>query len=399
MRAARVVRCLGAVLLAVALTAGTAWGPSQAEPGGRPGGVGARCSPYVFTDLGVLGGLDSRAHALGPTGVVAGLADTAPGSGSRAFHAFRWTPEHPGSPVGSMEDLGALGADERSSATGVDRRGIAVGVSLPNDGGSKAFVAGSAMHQLPGLGGSAEAAAVDDHGRVVGHATAGDGFGHAVMWLPRRSPSASWRAGRASYRVVDLGVPDGWVSSSADAVNDRGLVAGSLGDADYYGFAAVWTPDRPGGTHGTWTELGVLPGGDGSVARDVNRSGVVVGQSTSAVGDRAFVWDGRGAMRALPPLRGGTESFAFAVDDRGLVVGYADGADTDGDRAVVWWRGRAYDLNRVLPAWAREAGYVLMGAYDVNGRGQVVGVASVGGHAHGFLLTPRRGLGVRTCHW
>jgi hypothetical protein len=56
---------------------------------------------------------------------------------------------------------------------------------------------------------------------------------------------------------------------------------------------------------------------------------------------------------------------------------------------VKWQHRRPIDLNRYLPAWARQAGYLLVGAYDVNGSGQIVGVATIGGHAHGFLLTPR----------
>jgi probable HAF family extracellular repeat protein len=164
-------------------------------------------------------------------------------------------------------------------------------------------------------------------------------------------------------------------------------VAGSVGDADYYSHAALWTPHHSHGTTGTWTELGVLPGGDGSVARGINGQGTVVGQSTSALGDRGFVYDGR--LHSLPTLPGGTESFAYAVDPRGVVVGYADGAGTHGDRAVVWRHRQATDLNTYLPARACEAGYRLLGAYDINGRGQIVGVATIDGHAHGFLLTPR----------
>lgn len=382
MRPARTSTLLTALLTSATLLIPPASGdPAQAVPSAATGS--ARHDLFRFTDLGVLGGLDSRAYAVSSTGVVAGLGDTSPQSGSHAFHAFRWTPRRPGSPSGIIEDLGALGDEERSAARGVNARGVTVGVSLPTDGGSKAFVYDRSLRQLPGLGDSAEAAAIDDWGRVAGQARADDGYGHAVLWLPRQA-----RSTRTSYRILDLGVPEGRVSSTAVALNDHGVVVGSVGDVDYYAYAAVWTPDRPRATTGSWTEIGVLPGGDGSIARDVNRWGTIVGQSTSSEGDRGFVY--HGVMRELPTLPGGTESFAFAIDDHGLIVGYADGASTAGDHAVVWWHGRVLDLNELLPASARDAGYVLQGAYDINRHGQIVGVATIGGHAHGFLLTPRR---------
>jgi uncharacterized membrane protein len=178
------------------------------------------------------------------------------------------------------------------------------------------------------------------------------------------------------------------------AISRYGHVAGDVSDPDYYGFAALWTPRHRHGTTGTWRELGLLRGGSGSVARDVNRFGVVVGEGDSARGDRGWLFDTR--MRVLPTLPHGTASSAFAVNDHGLVVGWSNARRKAGDRAVVWRgpRHRVLDLNTCLPRWAKRAGIVLRGAYDVNDRGQVVGVAGVrtpdGEHAHAFLLTPRR---------
>lgn len=379
MRSTRLLTYLAAPLASVALLASIA--PS-APPAKAAVSTHASSTAYRFTDLGVLGGLDSRAYALSSTGVVAGLADTSPFSGPGGFHAFRWTPRHPGGAQGTIQDLGALGTGERSGAFGVNARGATVGLSLAAEGGSEAFVFKRSMRQLPSLGGSAEAAAVDNHGRIAGRARASDGYDHAVLWLPLHTSPSGQR-----YRLVDLGVPPGRVGSAAAALSARGQVAGSVSDADYYAYAAVWTPAHRHGVTGTWKELGVLPGGNGSDARDVNLRGTVVGQSTSAIGDRGFLYDGR--LHSLPTLPGGTESFAFAINDDGLVVGYADGATTNGDRAVLWRHRHPVDLNRSLPASARAAGYLLVGAYDINDRGQIVGVALTGGHAHGFLLTPR----------
>jgi uncharacterized membrane protein len=99
------------------------------------------CQGFVLTDLGVLGGEDSRAYAVSSNGFVAGLGDSSPGSGSRGFHAFRWTPRHPFASTGTLTDLGTLGTDDRSGAFGVNRSGLTVGVSLSSEGGSWASCA------------------------------------------------------------------------------------------------------------------------------------------------------------------------------------------------------------------------------------------------------------------
>ena len=70
--------------------------------------VAAQSDRYAFTDLGVLGGLDSHAWALNAGGQVTGHADTSPDSGTRGFHAFLWTPSTPNGTTGSMIAYAAL---------------------------------------------------------------------------------------------------------------------------------------------------------------------------------------------------------------------------------------------------------------------------------------------------
>lgn len=109
-----------------------------------------------------------------------------------------------------------------------------------------------------------------------------------------------------------------------------------------------------------WT-MHVLPtpaGVTGAWPTDVNDRGVIVGAASKEDGNsRAVVWR-HGRVRVLPD-GGAADSYAVAINNRGLIVGAADA------QPVMWWRGRM----RVLRHPARE----LSVPVDVNNRGVVVG--------------------------
>jgi uncharacterized membrane protein len=111
--------------------------------------------------------------------------------------------------------------------------------------------------------------------------------------------------------------PPGATDSWAYGLNDAGVVVGESG-----GRAVRWTGGRI-------ADLGVP---DLGRAVDVNRRGVVVGESFGPAGGRAFRWD-RGTVTELPPLPGDTHSFVTGVNDRGEVLGASSG---DRYRPVLW---------------------------------------------------------------
>jgi probable HAF family extracellular repeat protein len=83
------------------------------------------------------------------------------------------------------------------------------------------------------------------------------------------------------------------------------------------------------------TDLGTLPGGDFSVAHDINSRGQVVGFSETASGGfHAFLWED-GRMTDLGTLPGGFESVAHGINARGQVVGFSTTAS--GERHAVLW--------------------------------------------------------------
>lgn len=135
-----------------------------------------------------------------------------------------------------------------------------------------------------------------------------------VLLVPLASPAVA----ASEWRMVDLGAGD---SSIAFAVNGRGHVVGVNSQTQ----AFLWR-------HGRFIDLGI----DGvSSAQDVNDRDVVVGYRIVDGNDRAFLWRD-GAVVDIAPLPGGTRSYAYAVNDRGEVVGSSEAAD--GRMHAFHWR-------------------------------------------------------------
>ena len=108
-------------------------------------------------------------------------------------------------------------------------------------------------------------------------------------------------------------------------------------------------------------DLGTLPGGDFSAATAINNSGQIVGQASTATGERhAVLWSG-GAITDLGTL-GGSVSQALGINNAGVVVGFSETAAGPG-HAFLWSR-RMTDLGTLGGAGA--------GAVDINAGGQVL---------------------------
>ncbi len=71
-------------------------------------------------------------------------------------------------------------------------------------------------------------------------------------------------------------------------------------------------------------ELGFLPGGNSSRAKDVNDSGEVVGTATSASGEHAFIWTRQGGIADLNNPASAALGFVFieahAINARGQII-------------------------------------------------------------------------------
>lgn len=178
-----------------------------------------------------------------------------------------------------------------------------------------------------------------------------------------------------SYTLTDMGTlrPG---SARVHDINSQGQVVGASGHphgSDTHAF--LWT------AKGGMRDLGILPGGDYSVALAINDAGQVVGTSNSQNGMHGFLWTRANGLTQLPSLSGADSSSAYAINQLGQIAG------ASGSHAVVWNGSSIKDLGTLGGAWSE--------AHGINDSGQVVGVADTLTGPHAFVTdgTTMRDLG------
>ena len=332
---------------------------------------------YTVIDLGTLGGSFSLGSGINNEGQAVGGANV---TGDTATHAFLWN-------HGVMNDLRTLGgpnsfAEAASEGTGV--AGISDTANADPLGGDacgfgtnlicRAFLwRNGGMIDLGTLGGHNSAAfgsaAINSRDQVVGWAE--------LSTMDPNNPSFLqfhaflWEKGVMN----DLGTLGG-PNSNALGIDEIGRVVGvSLTDSSLV-HAFLWQ-------NGVMNDLGTL-GGTFSLAQEINHLGQVAGFSTLS-GDtnvHAFLWQ-EGLMTDLGSLDADPDSLAFAINNKGQVVGQS------GDRAFIWQRGVMTDLNTLIPA---GSDLFLVAPFEINSVGRIVGVAvqNSTGQSHAFLATPTK---------
>jgi probable HAF family extracellular repeat protein len=346
---------------------------------------------YTVVDLGTLGGgfgygstLNGKGHLAGQSVPAAGTATGTPAAGVRVQHCFL-------SHDGTMTDLGTLGGPS-SICSGINDADQVAGGADTADGNRHAFLwdAGT-MTDLGTLGGDDSwAVNVNNRGQVVGFSTTLPGQQleqpgtHAFLW--------------ENGKMTDLGTLGGDYSR-ANGINDAGQVVGAADTAEGAVHPFLWD-------HGMMIDLGLLPGFNGGRAIRINAKGQVAGFGQDPIGTptatskvpvrHAFLWE-NGKLTDLG-LLGGLSSLAFAVNNRGQVVGWADVAAPVGATPVasaagipatthgfIWENGTMTDLNGLIPT---DGGWVIDTVWNINDEGQIAGSGQISGETHAVLLTP-----------
>ena len=337
--------CCGAMLAAFCVFGHERFVSTQGLPAGA----------YFITDLGTLGGAESRAFGMNERGAdTVGSAQRADGTSHAAL--FSGT---------TVKDLGTLGGAS-SAAMDMNEAGDIVGRARTALNNEKAFLYTRAggMRTLRTLGGSNSVAyGITEAGDIVGSAqTTGNAATRAFIY----------RNGVMS----PLGEPFGFTDSAATAISEYGPIAGWASTKGNASSTRAFLFND-----GVMTNLGTL--GGVSVALGVN-AGEAVGYSVVASGARhAFLYRD-GSMSDLGTL-GGANSEAAAINDFSWIVGTSDVAG-GGMHAFLSRNGeKMVDLNSLLPA---GSGWVLEAATAINFSNEIVGFGRINGQRHAFRLTP-----------
>ncbi|MES2126858.1 MAG: HAF repeat-containing protein [Pseudomonadota bacterium] len=180
----------------------------------------------------------------------------------------------------------------------------------------------------------------------------------------------------AATRPLGIVAPGG-ESTIAYDINGAGQVAAVLEDEDGHQRGVLYEK-------GKITELGSL-GGMYSDARRINERGEIVGSARKADGSwSAFLFDRAGGMRVLGTL-GGPSSYGMALNQQGEAVGFAD--TTSGD-----WHAFFQHPGAAMKDLGTLGGKISYAA-GINQQGQVVGTASLATeYRHAFLYDPVLGM-------
>jgi probable HAF family extracellular repeat protein len=142
--------------------------------------------------------------------------------------------------------------------------------------------------------------------------------------------------------------------------------AGGINNLDEVIFNTVTTAGIPHAfrwKNGTVTDLGTVPGTDGSVAQAINSNGQIVGYSQTRDSlPRAWIWQNN-VMTDLGNLTGGSYAVPVDINDVGQITGSGDVGVPGGPYAWIWQNGSVTTLTTfpgvTIPTAINNSGVVV----------------------------------------
>jgi probable HAF family extracellular repeat protein len=316
----------------------------------------------VKTDLGTFGGPNSGGGLPNSKGVIVGAAQT---------------PEK--DPFGEIFSGYFCG---NNLCQGVDH------ISLPfrwQDG---------MMTALSTLGGNqGQAYTVNNRGQIVGVAENSTHDPSCIAPQVLDFEAVTW--GPKEGEIQELPPFPGDPVGVAVVINDHGQVVGCSGTCGSTSFPAAVSPsDCVHATlwqNGSVTDLGGFGGAMNNLAEAINNKGQVAGLS-DLPGDttsHAFLWTEESGLQDLGTLPGDFSSLSSGMNDKGQVVGQSCNSDFSVCRAFLWQNGVMTDLNTLIPPGSPL--FLIYGS-DINNRGEIAGQAvDQSGNSTAFLAIPCNG--------
>jgi probable HAF family extracellular repeat protein len=221
-------------------------------------------------------------------------------------------------------------------------------------------------HDLPTFGGpSIVAMGINESNHVVGHAQTDLplGYWQAFLW--------------ADGEMTNLGTLGGSNSAAYEISND-GIVVGMATNPDIQGRAVAWID-------GEITELEHPEQYPNSVAYAINQAGVIVGTVGDNYEELALPakWvDGQLEYLATYPLS--ENANPFAINENGDIAGWSR-VSWDIVVALLWHDGEVYELHDLV---VNEPEVFLYYAWDINDHGQIVGLAGIEDRRFAYVATP-----------
>ena len=167
----------------------------------------------------------------------------------------------------------------------------------------------------------------------------GLGVALAAMFLTQAFlPAQEFRESRLRYRVFDVGTfggPNSQTNGTSRVMNNKGVVAGMADSDELCPHAPVFKSPAFMWRNGVLTNLGLLPGGCGSLPNAINDRGTIVGSSDNDIIDpQTGLAEIRADMRKNGKIRdlgtfGGPHGLSGDVNNHDIVVGGAENEDPD----------------------------------------------------------------------
>jgi probable HAF family extracellular repeat protein len=295
----------------------------------KPGSSG----PVTVVDLGLSGsGEDSQPWAINDFGTIVGDR----GAWSAPYRAFRWAPNVERGTVGTVLDLPDFGGGS-GRALGINNAAQIVGYTSTAGQAERAFLYDGTLHDLgvPSGWNTSYAHAVNDaQPRLVVGAAQQSPSGRAAFVWTVAAAGAGYTISVSDPLQGLGGSRNGW-STEAATVNEAGTIVGGAFNPAGQPRPARWSAGSLAAT-----ELALAPGQVGGFVHGVNVGGTMVGYGNPASGacTVALVWPAGSTSSTAPtplPGLGGCASMAKAVNDAGDITGSAT-ARRGGSRAVLW---------------------------------------------------------------